>query len=102
MVQKKLDNQRKNRYTSLIVGGPFLSSDHPMQWTLLLNSTFEPLTVVSWKKAITMIFLEKVEVIEEYERMVKMENAWVKESPAIRWLKQCYFTLRRIAGGRPR
>ena len=42
-----------------------------MQWTLLLNSTFEPLMVVSWKKAITLVVLDKVEVIEEYDRLVR-------------------------------
>lgn len=42
-----------------------------MKWTLLLNSTFEPLMVISWKKAVTMVILDKVEVIEEYERVVR-------------------------------
>src|SRR4030043_1122088 len=42
-----------------------------MEWTLLLNSTFEPLKVVTWKKAIIMLTLEKVEVIEEYDRMIR-------------------------------
>jgi len=42
-----------------------------MQWTLLLNSTFEPLKVVTWKKAIIMVMLEKVEVLEEYERIIR-------------------------------
>src|SRR4030042_2833126 len=42
-----------------------------MEWTLLLNSTFEPLKVVTWKKAIVMVTLEKVEVIEEYDRMIR-------------------------------
>lgn len=42
-----------------------------MEWTLLLNSTFEPLRVVTWKKAIIMVMLEKVEVIEEYERILR-------------------------------
>ena len=41
-----------------------------MDRTLLLNTTFEPLGVVSWKKAITLVFLEKVEVIQEYEREI--------------------------------
>jgi 5-methylcytosine-specific restriction endonuclease McrA len=40
-------------------------------WTLLLNSTFEPLKVVSWKKAVVMVMLEKVEVVEEYDRVVR-------------------------------
>ncbi|OGP76591.1 MAG: HNH endonuclease [Deltaproteobacteria bacterium RBG_16_49_23] len=42
-----------------------------MEWTLLLNSTFEPLRVVTWKKAIIMVMLGKVEVIEEYERAIR-------------------------------
>jgi len=42
-----------------------------MEWTLLLNSTFEPLKVVTWKKAILLVMLGKVEVIEEYERTIR-------------------------------
>lgn len=42
-----------------------------MEWTLLLNSTFEPLRVVTWKKAIIMVMLGKVEVIERYDRAIR-------------------------------
>jgi len=42
-----------------------------MEWILLLNSTFEPLRVVSWKKAVIMVMLKKVEVLEEYERIIR-------------------------------
>lgn len=35
--------------------------------TLLLNATFEPLKVITWQRAVTLMFLGKVEVIEEYE-----------------------------------
>ncbi len=42
-----------------------------MEWTLLLNSTFEPLKVVFWKKAIIMVLLDKVEVVEEYDRTIR-------------------------------
>ncbi len=42
-----------------------------MEWALLLNSTFEPLRVVTWKKAILLVMLGKVEVIEEYERTIR-------------------------------
>ena len=41
------------------------------EWTLLLNSSFEPLKVVSWKKAVIMVLLEKVEVVEEYDHVVR-------------------------------
>ena len=42
-----------------------------IEWTLLLNSTFEPLRVVTWEKAIILVMLGKVEVIEEYKRMIR-------------------------------
>ncbi len=42
-----------------------------MRWTLLLNSTFEPLRVVTWKKAILLVMLGKVEVIEEYDLIIR-------------------------------
>jgi len=41
------------------------------EWTLLLNSTFEPLKVVPWKKAVTMVLLKKVEVVEHYDRVIR-------------------------------
>jgi len=42
-----------------------------MKWTLLLNSSFEPLKVVSWKKAVILVVLEKVEVVEEYDLTIR-------------------------------
>jgi len=42
-----------------------------IEWTLLLNSTFEPMKVVAWRKAVLMVLLGKVEVIEEYDRLVR-------------------------------
>ena len=34
-----------------------------MDQTLLLNQGFEPIKVISWQRAITLLFLGKVEVI---------------------------------------
>lgn len=34
--------------------------------TLLLNSSYEPMKVISWQKAITLWFADKVEIVEEY------------------------------------
>lgn len=42
-----------------------------MERTLLLNATYEPLQVVSWKRAIRMHFQGKVDVVEVYERQVR-------------------------------
>jgi 5-methylcytosine-specific restriction endonuclease McrA len=39
--------------------------------TLLLSTAFEPLKVISWKRAITLVFLEKVEVLELYDRIIR-------------------------------
>lgn len=46
-----------------------------MDRTLLLNATFEPLAVVSWQKAVTLMFLDKVEVIREYDREIRSVSA---------------------------
>lgn len=37
---------------------------------LLLNASYEPLRVISWQTAITFLYLNKVEVIEQYESTV--------------------------------
>ncbi len=41
-----------------------------MEMTLLLNSTYEPLRVIPWKKAILLLCQGKVEVLEVYDREV--------------------------------
>jgi 5-methylcytosine-specific restriction endonuclease McrA len=43
---------------------------NPMESTLLLSATYEPIKVISWKKAVCLMFLEKVDVLEEYTRQV--------------------------------
>lgn len=41
-----------------------------MESTLLLSATYEPIKVISWKKAVVLMFLDKVDVLEEYTREV--------------------------------
>ncbi|GAK49588.1 putative HNH endonuclease [Candidatus Moduliflexus flocculans] len=41
-----------------------------MEQTLLLNATYEPLRLISWQKAVTLLTLGKVEVIEHYDREI--------------------------------
>lgn len=55
--------------------------------TLLLNSTYEPLRVISWQRAITMIFLNKVEVLRNYERMLR-STSMSMQAPAVVRLTQ--------------
>ena len=61
-----------------------------MEKTLLLNITYEPLRVISWQKAVTLLTLGKVEVIEEYDQDVHSVS-FVMRLPAVvrllRWVK---------------
>ncbi len=41
-----------------------------MESALLLNATYEPIKVISWKKAITLVLLGKAEMLEEQGRRV--------------------------------
>jgi 5-methylcytosine-specific restriction endonuclease McrA len=38
--------------------------------TLLLDATYEPLQLISWQKAMTLLFLRKVEVLAHYEQHI--------------------------------
>src|ERR1700747_3273656 len=58
-----------------------------MNATLLLNASFEPLRFISWKKALTLLFAGKVEVIEEYNEQVHSITFAVKLPSIIRLLK---------------
>ena len=58
-----------------------------MEQVLLLNISYEPLKVINWKKAITMLFLGKVEVIEEYSREIHSVSFAIKLPSVVRLLK---------------
>ncbi|MEW5974455.1 MAG: HNH endonuclease [Acidobacteriota bacterium] len=58
-----------------------------MECTLLLNASFEPLKIISWQRAITLLFAGKVEVIEEYSREIHSVTFSVKLPSILRLLK---------------
>jgi 5-methylcytosine-specific restriction endonuclease McrA len=58
-----------------------------MENVLLLNITYEPLKIINWKKAITMLCLGKVEVIEEYDREIHSVSFTVKLPSVVRLLR---------------
>ena len=64
-----------------------------MEQTLLLNATYEPLKVVDWRKAITMLCQDKVEVVSEYDREVRSVSITFKLPSVIRLLR--YITVKR-------
>src|SRR5215212_1190473 len=55
--------------------------------TLLLNQGFEPIKVISWQRAITLLFLGKVEVLEEYAHGVRSVNLIIKVPAVVRLLR---------------
>jgi 5-methylcytosine-specific restriction endonuclease McrA len=58
-----------------------------MEHVLLLNITYEPLRIINWKKAITLLCLGKVEVIEEYGRDIHSVSFSIKLPSVVRLLK---------------
>ena len=58
-----------------------------MEQILLLNITYEPLKIINWKKAITMLCLGKVEVIEEYDLDIRSVSFTLKLPSVVRLLK---------------
>jgi 5-methylcytosine-specific restriction endonuclease McrA len=58
-----------------------------MEQTLLLNATYEPLKVVHWRKAVTLLCQGKVEVISEYDREIRSVTFSFKLPSVIRLLR---------------
>jgi len=58
-----------------------------MERTLLLNSTFEPLKIISWQRAITLLTQGKVEVIDFYDREVRSVTITFRLPSILRLLK---------------
>ncbi|MEJ2077247.1 MAG: HNH endonuclease [Acidobacteriota bacterium] len=55
-----------------------------MSQTLLLNATYEPLQVVTWQRAVRMIYQDKVEVLEHYSREIHSVTIVMKVPSVVR------------------
>ncbi len=55
-----------------------------MNRTLLLSSAYEPMATISWQRAIVMLTLGKVEVIEAYDRDVRSTSIVIKLPAVVR------------------
>ncbi len=53
---------------------------------LLLNSTYEPLRIISWKRAFNLYFLGKIEILDEYDSYVRSVNQEFKIPAVVRLL----------------
>ncbi len=55
--------------------------------TLLLSQGYEPIKVISWQRAITLLFLGKVEVLKEYEGDLRSVSVVIKIPAVVRLLR---------------
>lgn len=56
--------------------------------TLVLNAGYQPVARITWQRAITLLFLGKVEVIDEYEdRTIRSVSFEVKMPSVVRFLR---------------
>ena len=55
--------------------------------TLVLTAGYEPIKVVSWQRAITLLTLGKVEVIEEYDQDIRSQTIIFKMPAVVRLLR---------------
>lgn len=55
-----------------------------MERVLLLSSAYEPLTVIPWQRAISLLTLGKVEVLETYDREVRSMYLALKMPSVVR------------------
>ncbi len=52
-----------------------------MSHALVLNATFEPLQIVTWQRAIQLLFQGKVEVVEESDLEIRTVQLTIKARP---------------------
>ncbi len=55
-----------------------------MNSTLVLNATYEPIQIVSWRRAVRMLFQDKVEVVAEYNREIRSVSLTIKLPSVLR------------------
>jgi len=58
-----------------------------MESVLLLNSSYEPLKIISWQRAVTMVFLGKVEIVDEYDDEIRSVSIAIKAPAVVRLLR---------------
>jgi len=74
----------------------FKQGDAAFENVLLLNASFEPLNVINWKRALKLVCLGKVEVVEETESIVNSVSISVKIPSVVRLLRFVGFKRREV------
>lgn len=76
------------RRMEMLSSGLFpMEATAPGHKTLLLSQSYEPIKVISWQRAITLLFLGKVEVVEEYGDAVRSVTFIIKIPSVVRLLR---------------
>jgi 5-methylcytosine-specific restriction endonuclease McrA len=57
--------------------------------TLLLSQSYEPLSIISWQRAITLLALDKVDVVEQYDASIRA-SSYVLQVPAVIRLRKAF------------
>lgn len=68
---------------------------------LLLNASYEPLRVVSWRRAVVLSFIDKVEVIDVYPRQVRSVSTSLSLPAVLRLLHRAPLRVREVPFSRP-
>jgi 5-methylcytosine-specific restriction endonuclease McrA len=55
--------------------------------TLLLTQGYEPIQIISWQRAVTLLSLDKVEVVEEYDTEIRASSIIVRVPAVVRLRK---------------
>jgi len=58
-----------------------------MEATLMLSNTYEPLRIISWRRAIRLLWLGKVEVLEEYDEEIHSISITIRMPSVVRLLR---------------
>ncbi len=58
-----------------------------MEHTLVLNATYEPINIISWKRALNLLYQGKVEVLAEYDREIHSIRFTIRMPSVLRLLK---------------
>ena len=62
-----------------------------MNKTLVLNASYEPIQVVEWRRAVSLIYREKAEVIAEHEETISSPSITINLPKVIRLKKYVNF-----------
>lgn len=55
--------------------------------TLVLNASYEVMKIVSWERAICWVFMDKVDIIEEYEELIHSPSISMKIPAVVKYKK---------------